>query len=199
MPIWANRNAQRDISEFRNLVVEYYSNVTAPHALALREAQENERAARIRPQINMMRTRVAYWVDAVGGSVVGYSEPAMVGGRRYNVDLVANVFNLQRLMLEPSILTDELEKAYGAYQDDAAWSLLRTVNPLYWLGRLLDSIASLPFTLLGRLGFNKEKVEDSIWGRIVKGALYLVQVIAALVAALDKLGWLDRVKHFLHL
>lgn len=187
MPIWANRSAQRDIAEFRNLLVEYFNNGAAS---GFGEEQENETARRTRKKINMMSRRVARWVDAVGGSEVAYSEPPMLGGRSHRVDLIANVFNLSRLRLEPNILIDELEKAVGVYEDDALYALIRTFNPLFWLGRIIDSIASLPFTLLGRLGFNQDKAEGSILGKIIKGILYLAQG----VAALEKLGLLEKVK-----
>lgn len=198
MAIWANRAAQKDLIEFRNLVVEYFNNASAGEFSD--ELQENETARRARRKINLMSNRVSRWAAATGhDSEVFYREAPMHGGRAYPIHMIANVFNLSKLRLEPRALADILENAIGVYQDDAARALVRTFNPLFWVGRLFDAVASLPFTLLGRIGFNQDKAEASVLGRIIKSALYLVQVAAAFLAVLDKLNLLDRFKHRLGL
>jgi hypothetical protein len=63
---------------------------------------------------------------------------------------------------------------------------------------LFEAISELPFVAIAKLGFNRQKVEDSYIGRIVKGALYLVTVAAAFLTVLERLDFIDPVKNFVH-
>jgi len=194
MPIWANIKARRDLLDFRNLVVEYFNNIST-HSVLGGEIAEHEAAVLARRKINLMSNRVTRWAAATGyDSEVGYREAPMIGGRAYSLHLISNVFHLADLEVDYKILIDMLEKALGVYEDDVAYSIIRTFNPFFWLGRLFNLISSLPFMLLGRLGFNQDKAESSSLGKIIKGTLYFIQVFAAFLAIFEKLGFLDRIK-----
>ena len=193
MTIWANRKARQDLKEFLNLIVQYFKNI-ARNSFA-DEIEENMTASKVRQKINLMSNRVTEWATASGhDSGIIYCEAPRLGGRTYPINLISNVFNFAELEIEPRMLTDVLEKALGVYQDDATRALVRTCSPFFWIGRLFDVIASLPFVLLGRLGFNQNDAETSIIGKLIKTLLYLIQVAAAYLAIADKLGFLERTK-----
>ena len=63
---------------------------------------------------------------------------------------------------------------------------------------MFEAISELPFIAIGKLGFNKQKAESSVIGRLVKGILYLIIVIAALLTILQLLELLEPVKQFTH-
>jgi len=194
MTIWANKRARQDLSEFRNLVVEYFNNAISRGVLG-NEINENATAMQCRQKINLMSNRVAEWAAATGhDSGVVYREAPMLGGRVYSVHLIHNVFSLVDFQISPSKLIDTLEKAIGVYSDDARRAVIRIFNPLFWLGRIFDWVSSIPFMFLSVFGVNQDKAEANIIGRFVKGVLYSIQVIAAFLAIADKLGFLENVK-----
>lgn len=194
MPYWSNRAAIKDLTRFRNQVIEYYKNAKVS-GLYDEEIDENGAAQRARMQINRLSTRVAQWAAAAGhDGDIRYTEPAVVGGRSYPLNLLANVFQLRNLRLQPQQVTDVVEKAIGVYTDDATASLIRTLNPFFWLARLFESVASIPFALLGKLGLDKEKAEASALGRLVKASLFGLQALAAFLGVLEKLNLLSRLR-----
>ena len=61
---------------------------------------------------------------------------------------------------------------------------------------MFDFISDLPFIALGKLGLNRQKARTSAIGRLVKGVLYLIQVIAALIAIYQFWDYWTPVKNF---
>lgn len=69
------------------------------------------------------------------------------------------------------------------------WNLLQKFRSLiieyfnniqfYWLFFVLDYAISFPFYILGRIGFNRDKIEYSFVGKLIKSLLYLIIVCAA--------------------
>jgi len=87
---------------------------------------------------------------------------------------------------------DVIERAIGIYENDRLNALFRTVNPLFWIGLILDYIVSLPFKVIGKVGFNQKKIESLITGRVIKGTLYLIMVLAAFLTVLEKIDYLEK-------
>lgn len=61
-----------------------------------------------------------------------------------------------------------------------------------------DALVETPFIFIGKLGLNREKAEGSLIGRLIKGVLYLITVVAAFLTILHLLDLLDPVKLFLN-
>lgn len=91
-------------------------------------------------------------------------------------------------------VTDIVDRSIGIYQSDLSSCFRRTINPFWWIAKLVTWIVSLPFKLLGTIGFNQKKAEESLLGKIIKGLLYLIMVFASLLTILDLLGLLDGFK-----
>ena len=51
---------------------------------------------------------------------------------------------------------------------------------------------SLPFKVIGKMGFNQKKMESSIKGKVIKSTLYLIMVLAAFLTVLEKIDYLER-------
>lgn len=105
-----------------------------------------------------------------------YTDPPAIGGRRSNLNLLDNIFNLQNYDIEPQIIIDFIDQAIGVYERDFTSSIIRTFNPLFWAGKVLEAIASVPFMVLGRLGLPQQKIESSPLGVIIK---WLIKGITA--------------------
>jgi hypothetical protein len=108
--------------------------------------------------------------------------------------LVDNIFNLHQLKISPQTLFDYVERAIGVYRDDKVKSLVRTLNPLFWLSIVLDYVSGLPFTVLGALGLNLSKIEDGLVGKFLKGCFRVAVVVTVLAVILDHQGYLDPIK-----
>jgi hypothetical protein len=198
IPIWENKRRIEVLGKFRELILAYYNNVKYVDRFISSDPVENEKAANIRVQINLMlnEARNAILLAGVRPNIT-YTPPPVIGGYVRDIDVVLNVFMLHSYGIRPTGLTDFIEIATGIYQNDAPRAFLRTINPLFWIGRVFDYIASLPFVLLGRIGFDRNKAESSALGRMVKGILYLIQVFAAALTILQLLGWLEKFKAIL--
>ena len=108
-----------------------------------------------------------------------------------------NLFGLDRYQVAPNVVVDILQRSIGVYQTDRTRSLRRTVNIFWWLKMLLVWISRAPFSVLRAAGFDAERAEASILGRLVKGLLIVIPAVASLLAIADLLGALDWIKHHL--
>ena len=189
--IWGNCKRVKLLVEFRSLVVNYFNNLK--HSDYGLEVHENEKAKQVRREINMNLDKMYSIIISAGvNPTIYYSPPPAVGGFAGDIDLIHNIFRLHNFQIAPQGLLDYIERAIGIYENDKINALLRTVNPLFWIGLILDYIASLPFKVIGKIGFNQKKIESSIMGRIIKGVLYLIMVLAAFLTVLEKIGYLEK-------
>ena len=83
----------------------------------------------------------------------------------------------------PQDVIDQLDQVKGRYQKDYSASVVRTFNPLFWLGKLFSIVASIPFRFLNSLGLPGSKVEHSSIGKFIKTIItFLLWLITTLVA-----------------
>lgn len=188
--LWENRKRAKLLIDFRGLVVTYFDNLE--HSRFGLGVRENEEARQVRSKINMSLHKIHSVIISAGvNPIIYYSPPPAVGGLTENIDLMHNIFNLHRFKIGPQELLDFMDRAIGIYENDRLNALLRTINPLFWLGLILDYIVSLPFKVIGKIGFDQKKIESSIMGKFIKGALYLIMVLAAFLTVLEKIGYLE--------
>lgn len=193
--IFENRNRVKVLKQFNELVKEYFENIK--YVMLGTEISENDKAKKARSQINLILNKAYSYIIYSGSKTsIYYSPPAATGGIAGSVDLLHNIFNLHNLQLKNEQLMDIIERSIGIYENDKKKSIFRTFNPLFWFDKILTYFARIPFKIIGRFGFNQEKVESSIIGKIVKSILYLIMVFSALLTALDKLGFLESVINY---
>jgi len=189
--IWENRNRTKLLIEFRSLVVTYFKNMCTSGFFF--DVVENKKARQVRIEINMILDKIYSFILLAGvNPTMHYYPPPVVGGLARNIDLILNIFNLHRYQIRPQQLLNLIERSIGIYENDRLNALLRTVNPFFWLGLILDYIVSLPFKVIGKIGFNQEKIESSITGKIIKGIFYLISVLASLLTVLEMIGYLEK-------
>ena len=56
-----------------------------------------------------------------------------VKGRGKNINLILNIFNLGRNDIEPDIAIDYIDRAIAVYKANRAASLIRVINPFFWM------------------------------------------------------------------
>ena len=180
---WESLRRQERLDEFLELVDTYF--------LAHREGQIN-RASEARTSLNLILVDVRAIVYAAEVyPVINWTPPRFVGGPSQDIDLVENLFFLDDYRLSPAQLIDIVLRAQGVYKSNHFRSFLRTFNPLWWAWRLFNWLTRLPFLLLGTAGFNSDRAERSVLGRLLKLALTLVPFAAACLAILSYLELLD--------
>ena len=189
--IWENRGRARLLTYFMGLIATYFNNVEClDYGLEVREKEEAQRA---RTRINMTLDRVYSVIISTGiKPTIRYSPPAAVGGLVRNIDLMHNIFQLSRFQIGPQTLLDFIERTIGIYDNDRRNAFCRTINPFFWIGLVLNYVVSLPFKLIGKIGFDQQKIESSTAGRVIKGVFYLIVVFAAFLSILEKIGYLDK-------
>ena len=94
-----------------------------------------------------------------------------------------------------------MNRAIGVYEQTSRQASIRTYNPFWWFARGLIWFSRLPIWFLGEIGFDSQKIEKSIWGKIIKTIFPIIVgifgVIVSLLTILEKLGLLTPLKkHF---
>lgn len=193
--IVGNTLCLRSLYQFREQLVRYFNNVEYD---SLTDLRENSEARDSRTQINRTVNIVHAIILRSGVSTnLRYTPPAMIGGYIQDIDLVANVFNLSRYMIEPNNLLDVVDRSIGQYENDRLGSLFRTINPFFWLGRSIDFLVAIPFRLFSKVGISTKNFEESSAGKISKLVLYVVTLAASLLTILQILGYSDSFRLFL--
>ena len=190
---WENYRRLEKLSEFRKRFVDYQNGLNTQ----FNESRDSEREelARLRSEINLMIPEISDIVQASRvPAIISWTPPAFVGGRTQDVSIFDNLFMLDRFGIKPQYVLDIVERAIGVYVVDKKGSVSRTFNPLWWVGKAIEAFARIPFGLIAAAGFDAERAESSILGRLVKAAMVLIPVVAALLTILDKIGRLDMVR-----
>ena len=183
IPLWENVRRCRVLTEFHNDVVSYFKNST--------EATEVVQARqRINLKVDQARRIIA---KADIATTITWTAPPAVGGRKQHLDILLNLFNLDRYRIPADHAVDLIERAIGCYQDNRTAALRRTINPFWWLKRGLLGLFSIPFVFLGALGFDAVRAEGSVFGKIFK----LLLATSAVLTILNYLGWLSAAKALL--
>jgi hypothetical protein len=193
--IWENKRRLELLKKFSISMQQYFDNLRYNFG----DQIENDKSAKARTEINKDLDEVYIIMIAAGiDPSITYSPPPATGVfYQKPLSLLHNFHNLSHYKVSPDWLMDFIVRTISTYSKDSTNALLRTLNPLFWVGRIFDYIVDLPFALIGRLGFNQRKVEASIIGRCIKGLLYLIVVFAALLTILYYLGYLEQFKDFI--
>ena len=193
---WENKRRLRKLQEFREKIVLYFNNSSY---VSLAEGRtENDAARAVRAPLNRMMIEVRSIILAADLSIyISYTPPAIIGGYTRDVDIIANIFNLHQFQMSPQYVVDYIDCAIGVYESNKLSSFFKTINPLFWFALALEYLVGLPFSVLGKAGFNSKKIEDSFLGKFVKTILYLIMVLASLLTILQFTGYLDEFNAFI--
>lgn len=190
---WENNRRLEKLTEFRALVIQYFNKSRAEWMVDERIEQPAAEGARVKINRMMDEAHDIILYSGVNPSI-RYTPPAVVGGYIQNIDLVQNVFNLHRFQITANNLLDFIDRSIGIYESNKRPAHLRAINPFFYLGLAFDLVARIPFVLIGRAGFNRQKVEESLAGRLVKGSIYIVTAMASLLTVLQLLDYLEPFK-----
>jgi hypothetical protein len=175
LTIIRNRYRVRELREFRKWVEVYFerSERDANGAVV-----DWEGAQAARSQINRMLLRVIQIVRAAGiGGASGselVTDPGLPVGR---VDVLQRTFTARLGDGLDQEIFDLLDMAIGVYESDLGPAFLRSINPLYYAGRLLAFLGRGPRRLFGAMGLGLPRsIDEARLARLEAAASRLADV-----------------------
>ena len=195
MLYWECRRRLQGLREFRRLVAEYCRN-TGFDSRGLRH--ENAEARMLRSRINADLPEIMRSASLIGHSMcLTYGNRAQ--GFAGEINLLTNLFNLDRQRIPVSKAFDAMDRAIGDYERLRNNLRRRSWNPFYWIRMGFVTLLGLPFRLLGVAGFDGRAIEHSLTGRSIKAVGGLVIFLAALLQVLSLLGLPTSLDHIVGL
>lgn len=160
----------RAIRKFKCLLSQYYKS----------DEISNSDRNDIRSNINMLKPSIRkYIIDAELPLTASQYKHVGTGEE---IDIIGNIFQIERLRGTKSLIIDLLDMTYGFYNEKHSKSLRRLLNPFFLIGEFIR----LPFHIGKFAGFNKiDKIEFSIIGKLWKLFLGLVFFFAAIATILS--------------
>jgi len=184
-----NDKRTKTLNKFRDLVENYFRRTEYDYN---RDPILDSEGEELRKEINHLLSDVDFIVNASGTStVIRYTPPPAIGGYIQDVNLLRNIFNLHLYQITPINVLDMIDVSLGVYQADRKNSIIRAINPFFWLYRIYKWIVKLPFMLLADAGFNSSKIEGSLAGKIFKLLYEIFLLFVAVLTALQILGYFD--------
>lgn len=195
IPFWVNLYRWRRLNNFISLTNKYVSN--SHYDWQVEGRIEEQRAKEVREPINLMIPEINNIVKSTDNSsvIVSYPAPA-VGGYVKNINIFDNFFNLHSYQIPYDDILNQLNRSKGVLKTDFIYSIIRTLNPFYWIGMILGLIVNIPFQLIGKVGFDNTKFENSIIGKLIKILLYIVTVVAAIITILQAFKFWDKILEY---
>ena len=194
--IWENKRRLNKLREFRSFMIRYFNN----SRVGLGGGRVEESAAKeARREINRLRDEMHSIILNSGiDPVFSWTPPSAVGGDETEIDLIEEIFDLDQFDIGPNNVLGLIDRAIGEYDSNRKSAFVRTLNPFFYIGRALDAITDLPFIIIGILGFNRQRMKASVVGRLVKGILYIILIVAGVLAVLHLLDFVEPIKQFVH-
>jgi hypothetical protein len=199
IPIWETKRRIGALGKFVKLLSEY-ANLLQPSANHWTDEQTSDTQQEIsskRVGLDLECLAISRIVQGADISLVfNWTPLPIVGGYEHRVNLITDMFQLQKHGTGLDALLDVLIQAMGVYQHDVAAAWVRTLNPFYWVSLPIEWVSYLPFRIVGFLGGDVARASDSFFGRLLQGTLMLGQTILAYLAIAEKLGLLGSLRGY---
>ena len=158
LTIIRNLYRSRELREFRKWVEVWFERSDRDPDDIVFDA---EGARTARSQINRMLPRILGIVRAAGiGSVAlrdTSTDPGQILGR---LDVLHRIFNARPGDGVDQQIYDLIDMAIGVYDGDKPVALVRSINPLYYAGRILSWFGRGPRRFFAALGFGRRATLD---------------------------------------
>ena len=150
LTIFRNLSRVRELREFREVVERYFM-------CAERDVNgvpaDWQGALAARSRINQMLPRVIQIVNAAGLSgYPGHGPPSDPGQPMGRAEILQQIFSSRYGDGEEQEIFDFLDQAVGVYQGGRYAAMVRTINPVFYAGSLLNYLARVPKRILVAMG-----------------------------------------------
>lgn len=185
-----NNRRLEELINFRENAVQYFNSLEDKSTgLTTSEPVETDRSRRLRSEINQKIEEISEIVYAEGvDQRYVYNNP--VYGIKRHLHPIRNIFDLVAHDASPDVVVDTLDRTIGVYESNRKSALIRTLNPIFWIVRLIDVITDVPFRLLEPFGYGVEWTRKSRVGGFFKGLLNIVIFVAGTLEILKYTGLL---------
>lgn len=180
---WENKKRTKTLNYFLTLIRQYNKNITFSDYNY--EPSENEKAKQYRSEINNILERCDEIILSTNRhSILTVFDAPIAGNRQYSVSVIYDFFNLWRFRVDEKTAYDIIERVIGILKGDYAKSLVRTFNPLFWIGLILEYLVNLPFNLLIKNGLlDSEKSKSSLLIKLIKFLLKIIFTVGPAIIA----------------
>ena len=132
IPFWENSARLKLLTHFRLLVKTYFENSILNMVSGI--YNEKPEATDAKKAINLILKNAYAIISHADIKTYTASTPSVsVKGRGKNIDLILNIFNLASNNIEPDIAIDYIDQAIAVYKDNRIASLIRVINPFFWM------------------------------------------------------------------
>ena len=120
------------LTQFRSLVKKYFDNSILNMVSGM--YNEEPEATDAREAINLIIKETYAIISHADIKTYTASTPSVsVKGGNKNINLILNIFNLGRNDIEPEAAIDYIDRAIAVYRANRAASLIRVINPFFWM------------------------------------------------------------------
>lgn len=174
----------RELKKMRNDINIYFDNIECSsgwynHIL-------NEKSTKKIEEINLKLTRIIKYIKQTWlSSSVSYK--SQVQWIQWDIDIFQNIWNSYTYQFNKDLYFSIIDKAIWVYKDDFIYSIMRTINPLFWLNKIIWFIVFIPFYILWFSWFNlsKKSFENSIITKISKLFMLIISFIVWVIKILN--------------
>jgi len=129
---WENRERLKLLIHFKSLVKTYFANSILNMISGI--YNEEQEATDAKKAINLILKNAYAIISHADIKTYTASTPsvsAKVSGQ--NINLILNIFNLGRNDIEPDAAIEYIDRAIAVYKANRVASLMRVINPFFWL------------------------------------------------------------------
>jgi hypothetical protein len=206
IPIWENKQRLKYLTLFRDLILDVlqFSGGASPRVATSPTTGQPLNQEQRRTEINERKPLAVQMIRLAGIKTERDCVTRLKGiTSSAKFDVIEQLWDLESFGGSFRERTDVIEEAIGVYKHDQKKALFRTLNPFFWIVRLIEWIAQFPVWLFSSIfHVDQEKAARSIAGKIVTvisaASLWifaLIQSLEALRGFLDHLAWGKAILH----
>jgi hypothetical protein len=127
-----NRARLKLLTHFRSLVKTYFENSILNMVSGI--YNEKPEATEAKKAINLIILNAYTIISDADIKTYTASTPSVsVRGGGKNINLILNIFNLGRNEIDPERAIEYIDRAIAVYKANRAASLIRAINPFFWM------------------------------------------------------------------
>jgi len=132
IPFWENSARLKLLTHFRSLVKTYFENSILNMVSGI--YNEKPEATDAKQAINLILKNAYAIISHADIKTYTASTPSVsIRERGNNMNLILNIFNLGRNEIEPDTAIEYIDRAIAVYKTDRVSSLIRVINPFFWM------------------------------------------------------------------
>src|SRR5215469_3631734 len=180
------RKAEKVFTKYKALVIGYWDAQPPDNRGWMGRnapAPEGQESIALREQIVSLYPEANSYANALGLSVTAHNyPPPAVGGPVIPVNLLYGAVDRDagHSRLPKQTVLDTINRCLAtatATRKRLLWSQL--LNPVWWATETIAYVLRIPFVILRKAGL-PASVEESVWGHVIKVAIFALLVLASL-------------------